>query len=615
MNYWESNSAVLKEKFPGLLEQISADETPYQDELRLETAVSGAPVLTVKGLHVHSLRDPVREGRRLAETIAGTGPIVVLGFGLGYAAEAAAEKAGNRPIIIAEARGGLLKKALETRDLRSFLAKNQLIFVIGGTGGGITEALQLCSQLKSRNPSLIRNRTLMKLDEDWYAQAERRITVWISKDQVNTATLKRFGKRWIRNLARNLTAVRDIAGVERLAGVLPSSMPVFLAAAGPSLDAVIPILPEIYRRCAVVAVDTSLRVLLQAGVDPDFTVSVDPQYWNSRHLDWFPAPRTSLIAESAVYPPVLRHPFARTFLCSSLFPLGRFIEDRLEPKGSLGAGGSVATTAWDFARMLGTASIWIAGLDLSFPELKTHFKGALFEDRALAESTRLNPAETWSVRALRDGSPFRARSAEGGTVLTDRRLSLYAAWFENRILSAPEVRNYRLSGSGIAIPGLQTASAEEFLNLPVRRDEINRRFAEVFKRTDDDFGNPARSAQRNAQYQTALRELLDGLEQITSCAASAAETADTAYRRKRLPPQERDAVLKKLASADTLIRESPVKDAAGFLMPPVEELEANLKNGETDPFFRYLALSAELYRSLSKAAEYTLAVLTFSKIF
>jgi len=40
-------------------------------------------------------RDPVREARRLAETLdaAGQGPVVVMGFGLGYGAEAAAEKA------------------------------------------------------------------------------------------------------------------------------------------------------------------------------------------------------------------------------------------------------------------------------------------------------------------------------------------------------------------------------------------------------------------------------------------------------------------------------------------------------------------------------------------
>jgi hypothetical protein len=613
MKYWETNRAIIQDKFPGLLEQIAADEVPY--DIQVEAGSSGAPGLAVNGLHVHSLRDPIREARRLAETIAEAGPVVILGFGLGYTAEAAAEKAGNRPIIIAEARGGLLKKALETRDLRSFLLEHQLIFVIGGPADGIIEALQFCSQGKAAVPSLIRNRTLMKLDEDWYSQVERRIALWISKDDVNMATLRRFGKRWVRNLARNLTVIRDIPGVERLKGILPSALPVFLAAAGPSLDESIPYLPEIRKRCVIVAVDTSLRLLLRAGIDPDFAVVVDPQYWNSRHLDQAPAPRTCLIAESAVYPPVLKHPFERIFLCSSLFPLGRFIEDRLDFKGRLGAGGSVATTAWDFARILGTSAVWIAGLDLAYPDLKTHFKGARFEDRALAESTRLNPLETRSVRALRDGCPFPAVSAAGGAVLTDRRLSLYAAWFENRIQTAPGLRTFRLSGEGIAIPGLATASPEELLGYPLRRDEINRCLREAFARTDADFGDPDRTTLRNRQYQSALIELLAGLNQLKIWSDEAARTAGRVYRQKRLPsPQDHDRILKKLAETDKRIRESAVKDVAGFLFPPVEELESALECTEREPFFRYLELSAKLYQSLAESAGYTLEVLKGPKI-
>ncbi|MDR2485444.1 MAG: DUF115 domain-containing protein [Treponema sp.] len=620
MNYWDSNSSVIKDKFPGLFERLVRGEPAYGGDIRVEFSASGAPTLIIKGIYVHSPRDPVREGRRLAETLAETGPIVILGFGLGYAAEAAAEKAENRPIIIAESQSGLLRKTLETRDLRAFLSEHHIIFVLGEPGDGIIGALQFC---RNRFPgkgdalSLIRNRALMKLDEPWYAEAERRLTLWTSKDRVNRATLRRFGKRWVRNLARNMTAIRDLPGINRLAGILrtlPAPIPVFLAAAGPSLDSIVPFLPEIRKRCVVVAVDTSLRLILEAGVDPDFAVVVDPQYWNSRHLDRAPAPRTCLIAESAVYPPVLGHPFERAFLCASLFPLGGFIEDRLDPKGRLGAGGSVATAAWDFARILGTSAVWIAGLDLSYPGFKTHYKGALFEHRALAESNRFNPLETWSVKALRDGRPFYGPSATGGSVLTDHRLSLYAAWFENRFQDAPEPRNYRLSGEGFAISGLITASIEELLALPVRRDEINQGMNRVFAQVDEDFNHPDRITRRSAQYQAVLKELFEGLERIKSCAEEAAETAESACRRfksrngkpEQTPAhQERERIFRKLDETNKRITESTVKDVAGFLFSPVPEPERI----ETASFSRYLESSAKLYRSLAEAAGYNLEVL------
>jgi hypothetical protein len=383
-------------------------------------------------------------------------------------------------------------------------------------------------------------------------------------------------------------------------------IPVFLAAAGPSLDGLVSFLPEIARRCVVVAVDTSQRRLLEAGIDPDFTLVVDPQYWNARHLDHSPAPKTCLIAESAVYPPVLRHPFQRTLLCSSLFPLGRFIEDRVDPKGLLGAGGSVATSAWDFARILGAPSIWIAGLDLSFPQLKTHFKGALFEARSLGEATRFIPAETRSFRVLRDGHPFRAPAAGGGQVLTDKRLSLYSAWFENRFRQYPAIRNHGLSPEGLAITGLSPAAPEELLALPERRDGINRLLDAVFARIEGDFYRPAEAAKRETQYRAALEALTGGLEHIKALAEQAAEDADRAYR--QASPGK--TILQKLDEVNRAVGASAVKDVAGFLFPPLAELEAGLESPESAPLRRYLELSVRLYRSLAEAAGYNLSVLS-----
>jgi hypothetical protein len=347
----------------------------------------------------------------------------------------------------------------------------------------------------------------------------------------------------------------------------------------------------------IVAVDTALRRVLETGVDPDFAVVVDPQYWNYRHLDRAPAPRTCLIAESAVYPAVLRHPFARALLCSSQFPLGRFIEGRLEKtapssQATLGAGGSVATTSWDFSRILGPASIWIAGLDLSYPGLKTHFKGALFETRALSESTRLNPAATWSLRALMDCLPFTAPAANGGVVRTDRRLSLYAAWFESRLCL--ELPTYRLGAEGLAIAGMKNGSPETLLALPEQRNTIQRLLETAFAGINHD------PALRSQQYEAARKELLDGLMQIRAIAKDTATLAEEAFQRLP-PPEQRDALLRKLDDANKAIAQSKVKDVAGFLFPPVAEIEASLES--VAPFARHIELSRNLYQALFRATD------------
>ena len=631
MSFWESNREILTKQYAGLLEEITADdgELLAPEDIKIETTPVGEPSLCVKGIYVHSPRDPLREGQRLAEAVSsGNGPVVVLGFGLGYAAQAAARVAAGsgRPIIIVEKYKSLLRTALEQRDLTDFLSKNRIIFIVGGGGEGITNALGIANDLsrtqngESSAPSVIRNRALTSLDEQWYRAVEDRIRTWAMRDDVNTATLKRFGKRWVRNLSRNMNAIRDYPGVSRLAGLAAnngsaggsegSALPVFLAAAGPSLDKTSGLLRDIHRRCIIVAVDTSLRFFARNGLEPDFVLTVDPQFWNSRHLDRCAcgkiASRTALIAESAVYPPVLSLPFKNIFLCGSLFPLGTFVENRVDPKGRLGAGGSVATTAWDFARTLGGSGIWIAGLDLAFPGFKTHFRGARFEESVNSESNRLNPAEKWVVRALRDGFPFKARSAAGGQVLTDRRLSLYAAWFENQFRLHGQVRNFSLFQDGLAIAGLEAADTKTLLALPERRGEIDRRIETAFSQIEADFNEPQKARERAERYEDAVSVLTRGLKNIRNAAEEGASIARQALKRN-LNPSQQNKVLKDLDEITRRITESEVKEVAGFLFPPVGNAkDESCSKDSSNPFRAYLNSSLKLFSDLAEAAEFNL---------
>ncbi|MDR2159302.1 MAG: DUF115 domain-containing protein [Treponema sp.] len=623
------NASILSKNYPGLTEELAKTDKVGEfapEDIKTETLKTGDPVLMVKGIHIHSPRDPVREAKRLTEAALAASPnavsggaavFVVMGFGLGYAAEAAAEAAAGRPVVIVERRRELFRRALEIRDLGGFLAKNRIVFVLGGDGGAVTGALALFEKPGEKPvPLIIRNRALAGLDEDWYGEVEQRIKTWLSRDDVNRATLKRFGKRWVRNLSRNLLSIRDLPGIRRLENILKEpEIPVFLAAAGPSLDETGPFLKEIAGRCLVVAVDTSLRFLIHRGTDPDFVVSVDPQYWNFRHFDRVPAPNTRLVAESAVYPPCLRHVFKGRLLCGSLFPLGRFIEDRVDSKGELGAGGSVATTAWDFVRILGAPSVWIAGLDLSFPGLKTHFRGALFEDRFLAESFRFKPGETQVFRNLADGLPFKAKNSGGGEVLTDKRLSLYAAWFENRFRRFPEPVNHSLSPGGLAIGGFKTAAIDELLALPERRGEINSTLEKVFAEIREEFEGSLRKKARAGQYDEAVNTLLEGLKEIKILAEEAAETAETALRRHACPgldAKEQEKILQRLDASNKAISGSRVKEVAGFLFPDPPELERSVRIPSSESLAYHLDFSARFYRALAEAAGYNLSILDAS---
>ena len=622
MSFLEKNKKIILEQYPGFWDELISGDEPSLEDIKIENTPSGNPTLCINGIYVHSPRDPLREGQRFVQAAAGDGCIVVLGFGLGYAAEAAAGL--GRTIIIIEKYKNLLLKAFELRDFSELFSRNKIIFVIGGSGDGIMNALaianvHLSADDKKPVPSIIRNKTLISLDELWYKSVEDKIRIWAMKDNVNTATHKRFGKRWVRNLSKNMSAIRDLPGVSHLTGLASEDfernftrkhgdtekkegafIPIFLAAAGPSLDKIKPLLRDIYDRCIIVTVDTSLRFFSKNGIQPDFVLVVDPQYWNSRHLDRCVYEQTALIAESAVYPPVLNLPFKNKFLCSSLFPLGTFIEKQVDPKGRLAAGGSVATSAWDFARLLGSREIWIAGLDLAFPDFKTHFKGARFEEQSTSQSYRFNPIEKWIVRVLRDGFPFKARSASGGQVLTDSRLSLYAAWFENQFSQNPQVQNFCLFQDGLAISGLQVADKEKFLALPVRRDEINRRIQQVFLQIETEFNEPQEKQKRHERYDNAVLSLTNGLNSIKTAAQDGAYIARRALR-SSLNPSQKDKVLKELDNIMRRVTESEVKEVAGFLFPQLEE--ENTENEGKDPLHIYFKSSLKLFNGIIEALD------------
>ena len=618
---WETNSKILRERYPGLLDQLTHSDDGFKaEDIKVETSAGKEPVLTFKGLYVHSPRDPAKEGRRLASSaitaateettadIKTSSPVfIMLGFGLGYSAQALAELAPPQsPIIIAEKYPALLRLAFETRNLETLLSRNNIAFALDADG--ISGALSYFEKRGKLKPEIIRNRTLTGIDEQWYSVAENKIRAWAMKDDVNSATLKKFGKRWVRNIIKNSRAVRDLPGISGWAGLAGNGasvdasgtpLPVFMTAAGPGLDQARSLLSEIRKRCIIVAVDTSLRFLLRNNADPDFAVVIDPQFWNSRHLDRFAGGNTRLIIESAVYPAVLCLPFKGMYLCESLFPLGKYIEARVDPKGALASGGSVATSAWDFSRLLGAKQIWTAGLDLAYPGNKTHYRGAQFEEKALAESWRLKPSESWVAGAMRDGIPCTGPALGGGTVASDRRLSLYAVWFENCFRQYPEIKNYSLSDGGLAITGLSASSGDSLLELPDRRKEIDELLESAESRIKAEFFDRQEAERRSQRYDKAVAELRASLDQIRTACEKGGKIARQALRQTP-SPKEQEKILTSLDSINRQISSSEVKEIAGFLYPR-QEIEETAP--QKDAFRGYMESLVNLYRSLTEAIE------------
>jgi hypothetical protein len=589
MSLLEQNLRALYARHPDLkdLELESAGEGP----LAIETAACGLPTAQLAGFYLHSRYDPRAEARRqlASELTERGGSAVFLGFGLGYLPEAFLQEHPGRPLAVVEPEPALFRQALAARDLRGLLAAPSASWLVGREA---EEAIMVLDQKAPGPLAVLRHRPLYQRNLPYYRKLEALLQSLVDRREVNLNTLRRFGRLWVRNLLANLPLFLRAGGAGELEGLF-AGMPALLLAAGPSLDPVLAVLGRLAERLVVVAVDTSYRLCRQAGVKPDLLITVDPQYWNTRHLDWADLEEVLLVSEPSAHPRTFHRPNLPDLrFMSSFFPIGELLEQVTGPKGRVGAGGSVATSAWDLARLAGARPLYLAGLDLGYPGRRTHARGAFFEERAHTLSGRLGPAEHRDFLALTDAGLFPAASTAGGTTLTDRRMVLYKWWFENQLKQHPGF-SFTLSADGARIGGLEYRPLAQLLELPVLRPAINERLAGLHgeARRSRPAGGPGARAESEARG--VLKTLEEDLRALEGLARRGLELAG---RRELAGLEEVDRQILGLAS----------RQVAGFLFQP---LIRKVLGGTSSTFREVLELSAELYRELADSAGYQAALL------
>lgn len=606
---YSRNLALLRKQDPRFVSEITRSAAPSR-KAEVTPSRSGSPTIRVGGTLLHSSFDPEREARRVARRSREQGEeelrdaTVLFGFGLGYHLEALLEE-GQETVIVVEPEISNFLTALEYRDLTDALRNPRTTLVLGKPATSVIELLNL---LELRYPVVVSPPSLRTLNPGYYEELGNGLESFRKRNEVNANTLSRFGKLWVRNLLINLPLLARSPGLGLLKNAF-EGIPVLLLAAGPTLDEILPSLEQLRRRTLLVAVDTALPLLERAGVQPDIAVVVDPQYWNTRHLDQLRLDGPLLVAEPSTHPRAFRLLQMSTFFGGSLFPLGRFIESNLPERAKLGAGGSVATSAWDLARIVGTREVYTAGLDLGFPELKTHARGSFFEERGHCLSNRLVGIEDYSYRYLRGGQPFTAKDTLRRPLLSDRRMQMYSWWFETQHHLHPELKTYTVTPGSLAIEGREYAPLNHVLELPERRGEIDRRREEL-KRKSGAVANE--SGERLRAVAEATRALQEEIEKVSTVARSGEERVLALEQKLATTGDLSGDELARLDDIDREISSAPNRDVLGFLMQEVDQdsRRSSKAKERAERLKENLRRSGEIYRQLREAAEYHQSLFT-----
>ncbi|PPD33256.1 MAG: hypothetical protein CTY19_08155 [Methylomonas sp.] len=180
--------------------------------------------------------------------------------------------------------------------------------------------------------------------------------------------------------------VRQIENIAE--NILPASLlsdfykgkTVIILAGGPSLTSILPWLIENKNKLVIFSVSRISRQLVNAGIEPDFLFSVDPQNENidvSKEMFLF-GNKTIFINSYHVQPELLNQWHGQSLYLGTRIPW----QSEFNIKNHQGAGPTVTNSALSTAHLLGFQRILLAGFDLCFT--KEGISHAMGSDEQLA---------------------------------------------------------------------------------------------------------------------------------------------------------------------------------------------------------------------------------------
>ncbi len=580
--------SLFKERFPkldGLLEEKKCNA------MEIFEAKNGQLTAKDGNIMLHSKYNPEKEAFAFIKDFDGMkyDTAVFLGAGLGYAVIEFAKKNPNASLILVEKDSARFFTALSCLDWSDVFLHEKLVVALD-TPLDVLEGM--FSSIRADKTFVFRNKSHSAYDDGYFSSVEKIILKSRRKDDVNTNTLEKFSKLWLSNSCRNLNYLGSLQGIQKYF-CRGKNLPFTVIAAGPSLEKILPYLSEIKKRSVLVCVDTALHACLRHDVEPDFIILGDPQFYCAKHLDFLSSPSSILLTEIASYPSVFRFNCKRKELFSSMFPIGRYFEKIMGAKGLLQAGGSISTTAWDFARFCGSEKIFIAGMDLGFPGNETHIRGSQFEQKVFAESTRICSIENSNLQSLYGASPYFSTDYNGKKILTDKKMDLFKWWFEVqcRKADAMNAKTFTLTPESQKIDGISYMCMEDFMKL----ENVLERKKKFFDATC--------SLPEIAEKDFLLlkKNFFDGLKELGILAKKGVKLCNDGLADRVKLPQ----IVQKLDELDRMILNSAFKDVTSLVFPTQRQLELLAKDipnvSQSDRQIYSLRYSKIVYQELFKS--------------
>lgn len=243
-------------------------------------------------------------------------------------------------------------------------------------------------------------------------------------------------------------------------------IPAILVAAGPSLDKNVQELKNAEGKAFLMVVDTALNTVLEHGIIPDMTMSIDSR----KPLTLFKNPAfahipiaLSLKSNQEV---VKKNRGRHYYEIDDMSYVSAMIEETTGKECiQLPTGGSVANNALSLLIEMGFKTIILVGQDLAYPGGVEHTKAAYNSDGDKVDFKKKNYIEVEDIY--------------GNTVLTEANMNIYRKWVENCIGILGHIRVIDATEGGAKIAGTEIKTLEDALQeCCTRKIDTNIIFAE-----------------------------------------------------------------------------------------------------------------------------------------
>jgi len=394
---------------------------------------------------LHSRYDPVQEADRFAVSQLSAlhehvDTVIVYGIGCGHHIRALATQLRPKKIKMEvwESNTHFLRELCRYPDMQD-IVHNPLIEIVAMPS--LTDWEERTKGWNEEGPALIIHTPSLHL----IPEKLNPVRDLLESYQLFWLSVVASHRQMAENFRKNLK--RGLPGIQRLVGRF-SNVPIVLVAAGPSLKNNMLQLKEARKHCLIASVGTAWRPLMDAGIVPDFVMMTDPNPPMMEQIAGLEHEHVPLFALSTLYEGVLEQYQGPSYLVYQNGYIAAEQEARKRNDPLLDTGGSVATTLFSLAKVIGFSPICWVGLDLAYTNDLTHVPGA---HRGI---------QLQQVAATTTVPDFLRK----GVVATSRNLLCYLRWFE-RVASQTNAPLFNATEGGAFIEGFQHVSLHQFIQL------------------------------------------------------------------------------------------------------------------------------------------------------